>query len=456
MSDTMSNRNATGSWHGYTHQSKVGILLALQKIKKLLNKEKSLESWIVEYESAEDIDIKHGIKVDTRHQVKTYRDGNYPNDYKDVLRETYPMIDGELTMEKKAFQYRSVNEDGSVGAIEVDENSRYLHTVVEVKGFELSKEEFAVEMPRNTKYIENPNKIKLYKYSDNVYYCDLAKSSGRDKLEEYCVKEVELILQKRDHILKEFREAHKTKLLNILDALDDEVRRERSKKPIGYPTLQLKEIYEILISTKSIERTNSQIMREGLFTVLDDYIDELQDKGTNFNQSEIKNVTSIITEIYRLDDKRFEELIIHLNPDKKGIGSFADFQVLIDYIQSDSLKDILYSCLFHITKQKFDLDYLGYQEDKYTLSLINRESAQVKTVIKKLAENNVYLNKIYERNYLINGHIDYQKITREIYKVKDKRDSNWKNKNYENKIHIMNSEMEFITAKNAIKKINEG
>ena len=452
----MSNRNATASWHGYSHQSKVGILLALRKINELLNQKKSLDKWSIEYESAEDIDIKHDIKVDSRHQVKAYKNGHYPNSYKDVLREAYSMTNGELSKTNNGFHYRELNEDSSVGAIEVNENSRYLHTVVEVKGFGLSKEEFEEQMPKKTKYIGNPNKIQLYEYSDNEYYCDLAKSNEEDMLDIYCVKEIELILHSEDHILKDYNMLYKNRLFNILDVLDDEVRREHFKDPIGFPTLQLKSIFEIVISTSNLERTNSQILREGLFTVWDDYLGEIEDETKVITQTEMRNVPSIIRKIYKLDDKRFEEFIKHLNPDKKSIDSFADYRSLIDYIQSDSLKDILYRCLYFIKKQDFDMDYLGYQEDKYTLTLINRDPIQTKTVIKQLSENSAYLNKIYERNYLINGHIDDHKVTREIYKVKDKRESNWKSKNNEDKIHIMNPEMEFITVNKAIDKINGG
>ena len=58
----MDDRNATGSWSGYLHQGKVGLLIGLQKMNELIEKENDLSDWIIEYESAEDFDIKKGNK----------------------------------------------------------------------------------------------------------------------------------------------------------------------------------------------------------------------------------------------------------------------------------------------------------------------------------------------------------------------------------------------------------
>lgn len=450
----MSNRNATSSWHGYTHQSKVGVLLALRKIKELLEENEPLDNWKVEFESAEDIDIKHGFKVDSRHQVKAYKNGKYPNAYKDVLQEAYPIKNGEITKVTQAFQYREIKEDNSPGDIEVDENSRYLHTIVEVKGFGLTEEEFRKVVPQNTTYIPNPNKVQLYQYSENKYFCEFAKSDERDKLEEYCVKEIEEILTIQDSYFKQISDIHKSKFLCIVDALDNKVREEHLKNPTGYPTLYFKGILEILTSYEDQERTNAQIMRQAFISIWDDYVDELKLKNPDLDKLVIDNTRLIIQEIYMLDDHDFKKIIMYLNPDQKSVDNLADAQILASHVQSNSLKDVMYNCLFNVTEQVFDRDYLGYKNGKYTLSLINREQASIKSVIESLSRNSEYLSKIYERNYLINGQINKQRITPGVHKEKDKINSNWRSE--KGKIHIMNPEMEFITVKEAIKKINEG
>ncbi|WP_218119773.1 ABC-three component system protein [Pelagirhabdus alkalitolerans] len=456
MSDIMSNRNATASWHGYTHQSKVGVLLALRKINELLEKDETINNWIIKFESAEDFDIMHGSKVNSRHQVKAYKNGNYPNAYKDVLQEAYPIINGEMTKETQAFQYRSIKEDNSPGEIEVDEGSRYLHTIVEVEGFGLTEEEFEKVVPPQTVYIPNPNKVQLYQYNEHEYFCDFSKSDEECKLEAYCVKEIKEILIKENSPFKEIKQIHKEKFLYIVDALDNQVREEHLKEPVGYPTLSLKEILEIVISTGAQERTNTQIMREVFMCVWDDYVEELQLNTPNLDLEIIDDIGSIIKEIYHLNDDKFKNFIIYLNPDQKSVDNLANSQILTTHLQSDSLKDIMYRCLCNITEQTFDRDYLGYKNGKYTLSLINREQASIKSVVGKISNNSEYLKKIHERDFLINGQINNQKVVPEIIKGQDEVNSNWSNENDENKIHIMNSEMKFITATEVIKRINEG
>src|SRR5699024_10625950 len=302
-SDNMSNRNATASWHGYTHQSKVGVLLALRKINKLLEKDEMLDDWIIKFESAEDFDIMHGSKVNSRHQVKAYKNGNYPNAYKDVLQEAYPIINGKMTKVTQAFQYRSIKEDNSPGEIEVDEDSRYLHTIVEVKGFGLTEQEFRKVVPSQAIYIPNPNRVQLYRYNKREYFCDFSKSDEECQLEAYCVKEIKEIFIKENSPFKEIIEMHKKKFIYIVDALDNRVREEHLKEPVGYPTLSLKEIFEIVTSTGAQERTNTQIMREAFMCVWDDYVGELQLDTPNLDLAVIDDMGIIINEIYHLNDE---------------------------------------------------------------------------------------------------------------------------------------------------------
>jgi hypothetical protein len=122
-------RNATSSWSGYLHQGKVGILLALRELHKCILSNEDISLYKLEYESAEDIDIKKQDIILSRHQVKAYKNAQYPNDYIDVLNEQkYERINSELTLVQKGFQIHKYDTQGNVLCEEVDENSRYLHT----------------------------------------------------------------------------------------------------------------------------------------------------------------------------------------------------------------------------------------------------------------------------------------------------------------------------------------
>src|SRR5699024_2294695 len=143
------NRNATASWSGYSHQGKAGILVSLIQINNIIQKcddseiEHILNEWLIEYEGAEDFDIKHKETVISRHQVKAKSNGSYPNNYKDVLGVLkYQLINGYLKRINPGFQICDYDKDGNPREIEVDKESRFLHTITEVKGFDLNFIEF--------------------------------------------------------------------------------------------------------------------------------------------------------------------------------------------------------------------------------------------------------------------------------------------------------------------------
>lgn len=126
-----SQRNATSSWSGFSHQGKVGILVALVEINKLLSEDRPLEDWIMCQENVEDFDIKKGDEVKSRHQVKAYSEGNNLNDYADVLCEFETKINAKEIKKTVGFDMTGVPE-----------GEAFLHTIIDVKGFGLSSEQY--------------------------------------------------------------------------------------------------------------------------------------------------------------------------------------------------------------------------------------------------------------------------------------------------------------------------
>lgn len=439
----MSRRNATASWHGYSHQSKVGILVSLREIRRLLIDEEPLDDWKIVFESAEDFDVINGSAIVSRHQVKAYKNGKYPNNYIDVLQEAYPELNGKLTRAAPGFQYRSEDSDGNIGDIVVSEDSRYLHTIVEVIGFDLSEIEFRKVVRGNVKYVENPNKVRLYPYTDRENFCRLSRLTETDIIKKYCVDEIREILTFKNSPFKNLSSFHEDKYLEIIDRLDSQIRKEHLSEQIGNPTLTFSKIFHIISDEEEYVRSNIQIMRESFIRHWDEYVEE---KKNQITEEVLEINIKLLNEIYYFEDEKFLETIVHLNPHQ---GDVMTPDVLTTHLQSDSLKDIMYRCLSSITEASFDINYLGYKEGKYTLSLINREPGSVGEVIRKLKENKTYLKKIFERNYLINGQIDNERIINEIIDLSDGDVA-------DNENHIMNPEMKFITVNNAIKKLNGG
>lgn len=224
----MSKRNATGSWSGYLHQGKVGIFLVLTELRKLIEDKGSFEDWLVEFESAEDIDIKQGTKVVSRHQVKAYKKAKYPNDYKDVLGvQKYKKEKEKLKMISPGFQIYKFDENGKSIKLEVDQDSRYLHTITETIGFGLSKDEFNEKfkcIPNPPKYVDNPNNIKLYCYPNKQYFCELSADHSNDILLRFCTEEIKQILNLEKHIYKDDNNEHKQIYYYLLYKLDSIIR----------------------------------------------------------------------------------------------------------------------------------------------------------------------------------------------------------------------------------------
>lgn len=219
-------RNATASWSWYLHQWKVGIFVALRKIVELIHWKSSegeiedaLRNWRIIYENAEDFDIQEkdddwlyidsdwNWRVDSRHQVKAYKDWKNLNDYKDVLNvQKYVMkipewkIIPKRRLEVKWFQiyeFKDIAIEGDCIPIveQVDDTSRFLHSIVKIQWFWLTEVQFKTAKSRgiiigDPDFLPNPNKIKLYTYP-TWDYCDIISSN--DNLKDWCNKEIEII-----------------------------------------------------------------------------------------------------------------------------------------------------------------------------------------------------------------------------------------------------------------------
>lgn len=401
----MSNRNATASWSGYLHQGQVGILLGLRKINKLIEESMDLNDWVIEYESAEDIDVKHGVKVVSRHQVKAYKGAKYPNDYKDVLGVLgYKMNKGNKVIASKGFQICEFDENAQPLAIEVEEDSRFLHTITETKGFDLSENEFT-ELYEQAIFIENPNNIKLYTYPDGRSYCEL--SSTNSKLNNFCKAEIKKVLTLDNHVFKDQEVQHKNILFAIISKLDMEIRRKHVLGREYFPELRLKEIYDMIIDTKEQRRTHIEFIREKFTESWVGFIEELETNEIYYDESQEEYIAKIVNGLYGLSDDDFVQFIKDINPDKNKVGNIETLDDVVDLCKPDSFKDIFFECLLNVLNEKFIIDYNGFKKDGgYLLTLINRKPSSVKSVMDSITKNPGTTSEIYERRYLINEQID--------------------------------------------------
>ena len=154
----MAMNGATSIWSGYTHQGKVGLIVALNEICSLITRttidhlDVELDKWSLVFENAEDFDIKNDSEsVWSRHQVKAWSGKDKQNNYSSVLLP---------------------DENGNPGFITdgVRENECYLHVISDITNWSDSG-------------ASNPQGIKLYSYPpSNTKFCNFAEVNDIDTL----------------------------------------------------------------------------------------------------------------------------------------------------------------------------------------------------------------------------------------------------------------------------------
>lgn len=458
VSAGLSNRNATGSWSGYLHQGKVGIFLVLKQLEDLISNNESIAEWEVQYESAEDIDIKKGPKVVSRHQVKAYINGNYPNDYSDVFGILeYDFTNGRLKIKTQGFQTHKIDEYGVKGEIEVEEDSRFLHTVSEIKGFGLTEKELSQLHPR-AKYIENPNNIQLYTYPDNLKYCHLSGSTDadEDKLKMFCIEKIESILKQINHEFKDKKMEHLRIYQLLLDELDTEIRKKHLQGKSDFPSLSFQRTMSVITDTTNQSEVNVSILRQKFVQTWIDFVQELEDAKIEIQNNQEDKIQNIVSELYHLKDKEFVQFLIDINPDKNSGKSVASVETVIDLFKKDSLKDLFFECLLKVKENDYDIEYFGYKANGgYHLTLINRKPQAIQSVVKAMSLNKSLTASIFERKYLVNEKIDGEKVIVSLESLK-KEDlkGNW-NREISESDHLLNTILEFINLENAIKQLND-
>lgn len=437
----MDNRNATASWSGYLHQGKIGILIALIEIEKILSENSNFKNFKIEYESAEDIDLKDGKNVISRHQVKAYKDAKYPNDYKDVL--------GVLKYNEtgKKILTKGFNIEGC------DKKPKFLHVIEEVKGFYLSKEEFKKEYP-NCNYVDNPNNIKLYEYPDGKKFCELS-SKGKSKLDNFCIEKIKEILILVNHNFKNNEYQQKNIFLKLLGLLDSEIRKRHMEGKNSYPILELKNLSDEIKNIKEYQLDNIQTIRKLFSECWVEFLlerDMCKIKTNNLKKLEIEE---IVKKIYNLEDDKFIEFIKNINPSERMDKNCVDNEDIGRLCQIDKVKDIFYECLLNIEKCKFIVEEFGYKEEGgYWLTLINRPESIIKSVVDSIIGNKEISPKVFDNKYLINGQIDNVNLFDYFKEDEEGINNSWKRK-LEVEDKFFNLNLKFISKEKAIDKLNK-
>lgn len=442
-------RNATASWSGYLHQGKVGILVALREINILLDAGNNLGKWSIKFENAEDFDIINNGKVKSRHQVKAYKDAKYPNDLKDVLstlQYRFDEVSGKVKMISPGFKIYKYDQKGNILEIEVDDDSRYLHTITEILYFGLSIEDFKKQC-NNASIIhrDNPNKIKLYEYTDTEKYCPLSTLDSEDKLTMYSIKELKKILIREDHTEKENISWQKGVLESITAELDKEIREKHIEGDNSYPEISFQKIYELIVTNTQFIKSNIQSLREKFVTFWEEFKYE-------FNVTDVakeEEILAIIKTIYDYDDEVLKKFFINIHPDEVSAANFDTMSNAVDFFKKDNIKYIFLYCLYEVKNEKFSVEEICYEKDGgYVLTAIAKPPVVFKAVVEVMINNSKLTDKFFNKNFLINNKINDMNLYDEIEK-----NNNW-SKNLPESNKFMNPNIKFISVEKAIEKLN--
>lgn len=411
-------RNATASWSWYLHQWKVGIFVALKEIARLMDEwktEEDLRNWRIIYENAEDFDIQENDdswlyidsdwswRVDSRHQVKAYKDWNNLNDYKDVLAIQKYIAERKKwgtsfykKLDIKWFQIQTFDINTTTWIItewdiEVNEDSRFLHTIEHVQWFWLSESDFNAKkaswaIKNNPDFIPNPNSIKLYPYP-TWDYCDI--NSTDDKIRDWCNIEIERI--KWSNSIQNIYES-------LLYLLDEKI---RNKHSWWCPIFSFNELYSSIVSFLTFEEYDEMNLR----SAFSDYWTEFKlYTNVSIKKEQVELLDEYMSDIYNKDyDWFIDELkTIHFYD-----RSFSKNR----HIQAESFKQVIVKFLHNSSfKNTSELKTYLHRNDLILTSCITEESEKIRPVyslVENIKDWNLELS-LFSRKKLINKEINYK------------------------------------------------
>jgi hypothetical protein len=383
-------RNATASWSGYLHQGKVGVFVALKKLKELRLYKEPIQDWKIVFENAEDFDIVCGDTVNSRHQVKAYNDASYPNDVKDVLSILeFEEKGDQLVIKQPGFKVREYSERGEPLEENVPRDSRFLHTITEIRGFELDKISFERDFPR-AKFIENPNEIKLFQYPNGNYYCPLSDDSN--SLENFIFKEIENILEFEGNSKSESEDYKICVLEQLLLELDCEIRLKHIQGSGSHPEVGFSRILEIVLDSNPISCYQEFRARKTFSMAYQMFKVELSALNIAFDDGE-KNADEAIEKIYQLEREDFFNALVEMHPDA---SDFEDTQ----NINSLGLRRVFFASFLNLSGFSTEKMCFTTQEGRKLIPTTVMDNSII--VVQNIIQNPRITQSLFEKGHIIN------------------------------------------------------
>lgn len=433
----MSERNATASWSGYSHQGQVGLLVALRKLQEGgIN----LSNHFVEFENTEDVAIyeltQNGSKSFLSvHQVKAYYSGgSRQNNYIDVFRgKPIYAKDSDGKYLKDADKKKIPT--GTYESGQWCSNDNYLHTVLVVTDWDAN----------NAKTTDQPpTYIKRYPYSATQFHCDT------EEIEDFIIAELNLIFPGNP---SRAELAHK----KLSFALDNKIRSEhktKSSKDQYDINFSLKEILDIISDQSTFESQGIYECRNIFYST---FIDLIKEEGIEDDKRDLLE-NGVIKWINDLDDNDFKKFLQYLNI-CESLKDLEKSQILAN---KDGLEQVFFRLLIDVLELEpsQEQNLIKYRKDNinsdFVITSIIKEPKRTATVIKNIIENLDSMNVLWENHHLINKEINADLIIHNpaFNSISEDDDASEESKNYSNRF-MYYSNTKLISRQDAIQLLND-
>ena len=443
------NRNATPSWSGYIHQGKVGFLVALRQLRECIeNNIENLEDYAIRYENAEDFDIIVGDdnQVLSRHQVKAYVDGKEREDYSDLFNiQTRKFEDGKEKINVKGYQVHEFDGRGNVAREVVSKENIYLHVIVDVPDFNLSKDDYLKKYPSRTKYTDNISCVRLYKYNqaNDLFYCPLSQEND-DTIKDYCIAEIKEILKLKGNSLND-SDSHleQVYLRYVGSLLDHSIGEAHSES--GFPEISFGKIISII--EEEVPKDEVYEMKNNLIYRWEKYH---CDYANDISEEDFKLMDEINNYLLSLTKDEFYEFVRMMLPHENSDENF------LDLFRKAPIEDIFYVLLEKFKGFSFKAySYLDDNEKSYRTSLISIQDRPgiIAKKIQEIIDNSEFLKATFNHDFLINRGIDELHIGNRIDEFDGCSDNRYREEwNTGVQHNIFKANMEFISIEKAKEK----
>ena len=451
ISNVDQNRNATSSWSGYIHQGKVGFLLALRQLRWCIENKKNHEDYAIRYESAEDFDIVYNKnEVLSRHQVKAYINGNEREDYSDLFKiQKRKFEEKKEKIDTKGFQIHEFDGKGNAVREVVPCDGRFLHVIVDVPDFELSKEEYLEKYSGRTKYTENISGVKLYEYNQSakLFYCPLSQDDNNDTIKDYCVAEIKEILNLRNKLLK-YDTSHFSQVYQkyVGSLLDHSIGKSHSQS--DFPEIYFGEILEII--EEETPKDEVYEMKNSLTYRWEKYH---RDYASDICEEDFKLMDDINNHLLSLTKDEFYEFVRMMLPHESLDENYSEL------FREAPIEDIFYVLLEKTKGFSFkSYSYLDDNEKSYRASLISIQNrpGRLANLIQEIIDNSEFLKATFNHDFLINKSINGISIGERIDELETPLKTRYRDEWNTGVVNnIFKSNMEFISIDNTLgKKMN--